>query len=270
MNHSRSSWQFDLGGASAEKSSDVIRVCTWNINEGEDIHANERTPSPESAIEELVNRASIDLLALQELPMEDIQKSRTLTHIANNSALRNIYAIDLSPSFSGTSPRAGLGIASTFPLIDPKFFSLPNPRLSLPRGQGLSFDKGVLAVTLEAFGVAWHVITVHSFPFHRFGAAPSDEAARPVWQAISHAIDSVSDGSRTLVLGDFNASDRKLIIARTNTLLYSAMNGVITHRDMAADDILLSSDVSLANKPFTIANFSDHLACLADLHIELP
>jgi endonuclease/exonuclease/phosphatase family metal-dependent hydrolase len=262
----------DAAGILYSSASDVprrrdassVRVCSWNINEGKAAHNQKLAGSAADAALALAVDADIDILVLQEVPMEPSGKSVLDGIFSSNSDLRYSCATALSPGYM-VSEHSGICVLSRWPLYGCRTVILSNPNLRWQDGDEQSMDKGVVACEIRLEPSELRIVALHSFPFHRFRRSPAEASFSVVWDEIAAVIDAVASGGRAIVLGDFNASDRSLLTRRLRTQVSSAMTGIVTHADLAADDILLTEDLVLDGGPFGIWDFSDHLVCIADV-----
>jgi len=245
----------------------VLRVCSWNVNEGAFNRSDVAPVLAADTIAEFVRSADVDLLVLQEVPMSVNGESEVMVSVAANSGLRYAGVAMLSAGYVAAT-HSGIGVLSNFPLSNPRLFRLPNPGLRWNDGVTASFDKGLVAHDLRLGERVVVVAAIHGFPFHRFDRSADELAFNEIWDYVASTIDGVSEGNGVVVVGDFNASNRKLITARTKRGYLSIMGGIVTHGDRAADDILISEDLSLVGGPYAVWSRSDHLVCLADISID--
>ena len=262
----------DIAGILYPSAADVprkgrrnaLRVCSWNMNEGAFADSNETPVLAADTIVEFVRSAEIDLLVLQEVPMDASGTSEVTASVAASSGLRYVGTTMLSAGYV-TSTHSGIGVLSKVPLSNQRLFQLPNPGLSWDDGITASFDKGLVAYDLRFDEYVIVISAIHGFPFHRFDRSADESAFRGIWDYVVGAIDDVAERNAAIVVGDFNTSNRKLITTRTKREYLSIMGGIVTHGDRAADDILISRDLSLVGGPYAVWSLSDHLVCIADI-----
>jgi endonuclease/exonuclease/phosphatase family metal-dependent hydrolase len=238
-----------------------LRIGSWNVREGLPDPSTDPLDRPAAlaSLAALVIEQRIDVLAMQEVDYDVIGRSSVLTTLRTETALQYIHADQLSPSSYLPGYRSGLALASRTPIVGRGMERFPNP--GLVTGDMRSYDKGVLAGTVQAGGMRLTVVTAHSFPFRRFGATPDENRFAPVWQALAEHLGKLDD---PLVLcGDFNTPRRELLTARTDRPLSRAIGDRPTHRGLATDDILYSAGLTVSGTPRVLDSFSDHDLCVA-------
>lgn len=255
----------------APVTSELV-VASWNIREAQpldDLDDPDATERNRTDLVQMVDEHDIEILALQEVDFLADGTSATLDVLRSATPLKHLVARPLSPSSFVEGGWAGVAVLSRFPLTDRDTGEFLNPNLSSsgPDRRLSSHDKGFVAATvLYPSGGSFRVFCLHAMPYHLFGRDPAEAAFRHVWSDVADSIARYADGP-LMVCGDFNASDRRLVLQTGNDLaLTSTVGEQLTYKDMAADDVLVSDhfhgvDVRL------LPNFSDHLLCLVRIGI---
>jgi endonuclease/exonuclease/phosphatase family metal-dependent hydrolase len=240
-----------------------LRVASWNVREGLPDRSTdvEDRPAALAALVAQVIDQRIDVLALQEVDFDVIGRSAVLAALRTETALEYVYAEPLSPSSYLPGHRAGLGLASRVPIAGQSLELLPNPRLAV--GELTSYDKGAVAGTIQAGDLRVMLVSVHAFPFRRFGRTPDEAEFAPIWQALASQLGKLGDGA-LVVCGDFNTARRDLLLGATARPLARAIGNRPTHRGQSIDDILYSADL-VAGQPLVLPSFSDHDLCVVTL-----
>jgi endonuclease/exonuclease/phosphatase family metal-dependent hydrolase len=260
----------------------TIRVGTWNLHEG--VPAEEfgswgrLSDRPEAqssenilrktahSIVDLVNELELDIVGFQEVRF-DGGRSPDMEVVAAETALQNTALFPLSPSSFFQGSRAGVAIASRYPLTEVRTTKLPNPNLekSASGQQISSHDKGLLSARVEVLGRPVSVASLHMLPFHIFERSADDLAFREIWRQLTTELASLS-GRPLVVCGDFNTSKRDLALHNGPVELFSAVGDRSTYNGAAVDDILYSADFS-PGAVSTFGNFSDHAFCVGELKL---
>jgi endonuclease/exonuclease/phosphatase family metal-dependent hydrolase len=244
----------------------TIRIATWNVQEGRDNGRDVTLAGNASALHAALEQVrGVDVLALQEVPFSDAGESRFLDELRTGSPLEHLYTETLSPSMFDAREHSGLAIVSTVPLAPVHFAALPNPELIYRWGADFkrTFDKGMIAATLNWHGMELTVGSLHSFPFHRFGRAANDPEFGEIWAVLARQIEELPYANLA-VCGDFNTEVRDLVLRRLRRPLARTFLGVLTSREFEFDDMLRSPALKLASQPRAVATFSDHKLCVAD------
>ncbi|MFY1685638.1 endonuclease/exonuclease/phosphatase family protein [Micromonospora sp.] len=248
--------------------TDRIRVATWNVREGLPAASDDVTRRPEALAQmvDLVDEFDIDVLALQEVDFTAEGESEVLSALLTRTALQYAATMPLSESSFEKGKRAGVAVASRYPVSRIGGVVLPNPRLSTTRGRTVMalHDKGMVSCTLDFGFTEVTVASLHSFPFHRFGRDAGEPAFSGIWKSVSAALPR-SDSGQVVICGDFNTEDRDLVLGSMENPMVRAFGEMATHNGMAIDDILFSADLSPAVEPKLVSNFSDHELCMVDL-----
>jgi endonuclease/exonuclease/phosphatase family metal-dependent hydrolase len=205
----------------------------------------------------------VDVLALQEVDFDPDGRSAALRWLREKTDLAHVVDYPLSVSCVAAGQRAGLAIASRYPLSGVHQVQLPKPSANGSAGTPDVHDKGLLRSTVHLPGWNLVMVCVHLFPFHRFDWAPDDQRSRPVWSAIGEALRPLRH-SAFVVAGDFNSTDRELLLRRTAEPLRPAFAEYATHHGRPVDDVLSSGALTLRDRT-TVENFSDHALCVAEL-----
>lgn len=246
----------------------VLRVGSWNAREGLPDHCTTVAARPDALarLVALLAEYGVDVLALQEIDFDPVGRSEVLEALQDSTPLGHVYAEPLSPSTYLPDHHAGLGIASRVPIVGHGLDLLPNPGLQIETdGRRMhSFEKGMIAGTVELGDLRVTVASVHAFPFRRFGRTPDEAAFAPIWQTLADELGKF-DGDPLVVCGDFNTPRRDLLLDVSERVLTRAIGDRPTHRGQPIDDILYSAELAPVAEPIVIPTCSDHELCLAYL-----
>ena len=263
-------------GQRLDEESRSLRVATWNVHEGLPRGRHDRGANSGAdvgrfdEIVSLLNEQAVDVVALQELDVDEDGTSMVMEAIRTRTAL-NFGALEpLSPSPFGNRHQAGIGIAGRFPLTDVRCGTLPNPQESMRDDLGSQelFDKGWISAALRVASGELAFMSIHAFPFHRFGTSAEDPRFVEVWARLASEIDDPSQEA-FIAAGDFNTPDRGLILERSQRPLASTFSGIPTHNGKPVDDILISTSLQPSSAPVALDNFSDHQLCIVDIVVGL-
>lgn len=241
----------------------VLRAGTWNIHEG--IPANGRHSDRPAHLVSVIARADLDVLALQEVPFGQDGRSAILEAITEQTKLSYASSFPLSPSSFSPGDRSGLALLSREPHTVSGRTLLPNPNLrSDRRGRPwVSWDKGMLAVSLIFAGDPMWAVSLHCYPFHHFGHKAEDEEFAPIWGALADVINRIP-GDRVIVAGDFNTERRDLLMNLVKRhRLSPAIGNTATHHGLAVDDILHNENL-IRRSSAVMPGPSDHAFCRAE------
>jgi len=260
----------------------TLRVGTWNLHEGvpaaevgswgclqdrPDAATNAKTLGPTTlAIVDRINKLKMDVVGFQEVRF-DQGVAADLHAVQTQTPLSYVAHFSLSPSSFFSGARAGVAIASRYPLSDVKQIKLPNPNLrrSASGQQISSHDKGLLTVQADVHGRAVTLASLHMLPFHIFDRSADDAAFSTIWRQLVIELTALSQ-LPLIVCGDFNTPKRDFVSDPQSLQLHSAVDGRPTYNNAAIDDILYSSEFS-ASAVDTLPNFSDHAFCIGDLEL---
>jgi endonuclease/exonuclease/phosphatase family metal-dependent hydrolase len=244
-------------------------VATWNVREGIPVDGQSFDKKAQEELVDLVSREKIDVLCLQEVDFDHFRHSRILDAVSSKTHLKFIADSVLSESSFFPSERAGVAIASRFPLRNSRERTLKNPGLigELDGNNIRTFDKGLVSAVVSTPEMSFRIVSLHAFPFHLFGRYASDQNFRCIWEDLAAEISKLANYP-LVVCGDFNATQRYLVLELTEVPLARVIGDVPTYKDRSYDDILVSSPFR-AQSSWTIENFSDHRLCLANLRLEV-
>lgn len=242
----------------------LLRVASWNVREGKPVDTGLSQPAALAGIAHLLDDLRVDIVALQEVDFAGSGRSRILDVIRDETELTHGAWHILSDSSFDPGRRAGVALASRFPLKDSEQVTFTNPRLStVVNGETIrSHDKGLVAATAVLPDVDVSVVSLHCVPFKMFGHRAEAAIFRSLWQEISAVLAGFTTGP-AIVCGDFNTHRRDLTSAPNGHPLARAITEP-TQVDDAVDDILFSGEFRLASAR-TTATFSDHRLCVAEL-----
>ena len=247
----------------------VIRFATWNVREGRQIsHPMEFEDSSMVENVALLKEYQVDIIALQEVD-NPATTSRVLKIIEARTDLKHIASMRLSRSSFEGDESAGVAIASRFPFQYTHQELLPNPKLPITwnGGESISHDKGLLTCVMNVNDIRICFISIHVFPFHRFGRDAGDAELTNVWQKVSTCTNA--PGGPVVLAGDFNTQDRLLVSGVARGDMSSAFKGVATHNGKETDDILFSRHFEMLGDPQAVVNFSDHHLCIVSLRLNV-
>ncbi len=242
-------------------------MATWNAREslprgGRDVSAR---PGVVEELLDIVSQTQIDVLALQEVDYDAYGSSLTLDALVTRSHLRHSCARPLSDSAFVPHALSGLALVSRFPLQSCSARLLPNPGLRARRGSGAveSFDKGLVFAVIRLGDLPVTVSAVHCTPYHFFGRDARDPDFEHIWAALAREVEQLP-GQAVVLAGDFNTSDRSLLLKMTGRPLRRTLTGGLGSRRRDVDDILYAPPLSLAAAPSVVTTASDHDLFLVD------
>jgi len=240
----------------------MIRIGSWNVREGLPGQSSdpEDRPAGLASLVALVIEQKLDVLAMQRVDFDVIGRSTILAALRTQTALENIHAGPLSPSSFQPGHQSGLALASRVPIAGYGLRRLPNPGLSI--GSEATYDKGSIAGTVELDGMRLTVVSVHGFPFDRFGRRPEEPEFGPIWRAMAERTGKLGDVP-LVVCGDFATARRDLFLRNTAIPLVASIGDRPTSCGQATDDILYSDRLVPAGESRVLASFSDHDLCVA-------
>lgn len=218
-------------------------------------------------VAEPIKQHGVDVIALQEVDFDQSGDSQVLADIHANTELRHIQRFPSSPSAFFPGGRAGVAVASRYPIVRKWEFTLPNPGLQITLGDRTydSYDKGMLACEIDADGRPLTLVSVHMFPFHMFERDADHDDFDEIWRALRQRLGELGTRRPLVVAGDFNTDNRGLLRDVDGRPLTGTTHGQVTHRGYAADDILFSPEVPDPPPAQVLDTFSDHRLCLVDL-----
>jgi endonuclease/exonuclease/phosphatase family metal-dependent hydrolase len=242
-----------------------LRVATWNVHEGFPVEDGVSGEQAKSQIISLLSDLDIDVLGLQEVDFDADARSGILDVITANTPLIHVAHNILSESSFIPAGRAGVAVASRFPLGNLRRMEFKNPDLAvqLDGKQIRTHDKGLLSATVALPDRLLSVVSLHAFPFHIFGHHASDGIFAPIWSRLSEELGRF-ECQPVVIFGDFNTNKRELVLESASHALERAIKDLPTYKDQSYDDILYSPDFS-ARSTRTIDNFSDHRLCVTEL-----
>jgi endonuclease/exonuclease/phosphatase family metal-dependent hydrolase len=208
-----------------------LRVGTWNIHEAMPLTGTP-TQGRHAVIDEVVDQVcdnEIDILAMQEVEFGSDGTSSVLSALTRRTPLRHVRAYPIN----GKEMR--------------------------------SHDKGFMVCAVPVGGRDMTVVSLHSFPFHRFGRRPEEPDFREVWETFARTLTSGFSTEYLVICGDFNTANRRLVTDLLDPRMTRAIGSTPTHRGMPIDDILLSPAFGAGTDAQIVDTFSDHHLCLADL-----
>jgi endonuclease/exonuclease/phosphatase family metal-dependent hydrolase len=247
--------------------TEKLRVATWNVREGVPADSHMGKSVREDVID-LLRSYNVDLIGLQEVDFDGDLRSSVLEVVHAETPLAYSAQNVLSDSSFYPSARAGVALASRFPLRNIEVKHFRNPRLytELNGDPIRSYDKGLVSATVVLGGGEFSAVSLHVFPFHLFGRDADDLGFRLFWSDLSAELAHFA--SRPLVaLGDFNTPRRELVLAPARLTLKSAIIGKPTYKDKAFDDVLYTEDFEL-RRIDVLDNFSDHRLCIAEFTLK--
>lgn len=259
------------GGTVAEAGAGQgvrLRLATWNLREGRPAGSlsDDLSSKAIGQVVRLVNSMQVDAIALQEVDLHGhLPASRILEALSTETDLGNTASMRLSRSSFEAGDSMGIAVATRFPIESAKKYFLPNPELPVTWGDqtASSFDKGAISCVMKTAGSHIRFISVHIFPFHRFGRTAQDADMAGVWKTVSAFIEESQQP--VVVAGDFNTNRRDLIPEVAGGTMCSAVGLLPTHNGSATDDIIFSQHFEQMGRPRVVDNFSDHMLCVADL-----
>jgi endonuclease/exonuclease/phosphatase family metal-dependent hydrolase len=189
-------------------NSVTIKAATWNIGGGilGDSHQREGCPSLDY-YSSILAKYSPDLVCLQEAhDYSDCQEGQT-EYLARRCGYPHVVSFPVSSSHMISHARLALGIMSRFPIKRSEYRQFPNPGLSATGPVGDPWrmaDKGYVRSTIELGSRTMGVINAHCFPFHYFGASPTERRFANIWDMLIRDMESLSRETPALVAIDLN------------------------------------------------------------------
>ncbi|MGW4824905.1 endonuclease/exonuclease/phosphatase family protein [Streptomyces sp. NPDC004227] len=254
----------------APRPDHTLTVASWNLHEG--VPASGGTdPCSAGVAEEVVRfltHQRVDIVAFQEVGFDDRGTSELLDHITRRTALRHTAALPLHESSFFPGRLSGVAVAGRFPLSRYRQHWLPNPGLRTTiEGQEIhSHDKGLVTATFPLGGTEVDVTSLHVLPFYLFRRDPDEAEFKEVWDSLAGALGRHANSRLTLVCGDFNTPERRLVLGAGTLPLASSIDGRPTYKDRSVDDILYGPGIAV-NRTEVVDNFSDHRACIAQFRL---
>ncbi|MEU4092828.1 endonuclease/exonuclease/phosphatase family protein [Streptomyces sp. NPDC026673] len=248
------------------RESTTLRVVGWNIREGVPLHDPGR-PVAEALAADMAGFRP-DVLALQEVAFTEGDRSPLLEEVSRTLGLPHRLTFPYSPAMHLPGARAGLALLARQPWRAEARALLPNPglRQPTPRGEIVSWDKGVLFGRLRHGASEVWVGNVHLHPFHLFGAAAEDPVADGVWKGLAEFVRALPEGP-LLLCADLNTERRDLLLDRLpDRRLTSAITAGTSRIGMAVDDVLLGAGLDLRRSSVRYG-FSDHALCMVELEV---
>jgi endonuclease/exonuclease/phosphatase family metal-dependent hydrolase len=242
-----------------------LRVATWNIHEGLPVDDGVSSAQALKQIAALVSDLEIDVLGLQEVNFGPSEYSAALATLTAETTLTHVAHYILSESSFFPADRAGVAIASRYPLTNLQRIKFENPGLTVRlEGKVIStHDKGMLSASVILPDRIVSAASLHAFPFHIFEHCASDSQFAALWEKLGNDLGGLGQGS-TVICGDFNTDDRDLLIRQGRAELRRVNRDLPTYKDKFYDDILFSAELTPSSVQ-TVENFSDHRLCLAEL-----
>ncbi|MGH7744457.1 MAG: endonuclease/exonuclease/phosphatase family protein [Candidatus Dormibacteria bacterium] len=245
----------------------TVRVASWNIHEGLAAHTTSGEPEITQTVD-LLNQHKIDIIGLQEVAFEQNGDSPILDAILRGTELSHVASFPLSPSSFHRDQRAGVAIASRYELTEVERRFMVNPGLEgrVCGSKIESHDKGLIAANARlADNTMVRAVSLHAVPFRLFGRDANEPEFGSVWDHLASSLWQLREGMPLIVCGDFNTSDRNLILGKDiGGALVRTVGDRATYDSFAADDILVSREFRTQGT-FVYSNFSDHMLCITEL-----
>ena len=247
--------------------TNTLRVASWNVREGVPLAEELSQREVRAEVVDLLLSYKVDIAALQEVDFDDRSQSFILSTIINETKLSYSVSNVLSESSFSANGRAGVAIASKFPLVNVRRRNFHNPNLSanLNGNTIQTHDKGWISATAIFAGLEISALSLHAFPFHLFGRKAHEEVFRPLWSELSTELQHLAK-EPLIACGDFNTPRRDLVSVGDGPALERAVIDRPTYGDQAFDDVLYTEDFYLMSVN-VVNNFSDHRMCFAEFAI---
>jgi endonuclease/exonuclease/phosphatase family metal-dependent hydrolase len=243
----------------------MLRVASWNVHEGIPSGTDISDRAIREEVTDLLLRNRIDILGLQEVDFDASSRSSILETIQRNTSLRYSAQNILSSSSFNPICRAGVALASRYPLTDRRQILFSNPDLDTElNGASIrTHDKGAVSATAALPGLDISVVSLHTIPFRLFRREADELEFQPLWTELSAELADLLV-KPLVVCGDFNTARRDLVSRSDELRLTRAILNKPTHRGQSNDDILYSGGFK-ATAVKILENFSDHRLCIAEL-----
>ena len=179
----------------------MVEAWSLNINRGID---NDSGAEFISRLDDIFNDARPDVVFLQEVPLTQGDVTKDLLVGLNALGLKHVVSYSLEPIWLNVEgDTAGVAIASSSPLTEVRYDQLANPNLRGPgeRSNQVTFDKGVVSVTMTVGEKSLRLGCTHLIPFRRFGVSPNSPSVRRMWGSFEAILDTEE---WHMVAGDFN------------------------------------------------------------------
>jgi endonuclease/exonuclease/phosphatase family metal-dependent hydrolase len=248
-------------------NSVAIKAATWNIGGGilDDSHRRHGHPSLDY-YSSVLKRYSPDIVCLQEAHDYSGSQEGQSEHLANRCEYPYVVSFPVSRSHMISHAHLALGILSRFPIRSSEYKQFPNPGLSAtgPNGDRWDMvDKGYIRSKIEIGNRIIGVINAHCFPFHYFGASPTEPRFADIWNMLIQDMKSMRRETAAFVAVDLNYEPvQDLLSAALGPGKYDNAfeNTPTTPQGVQQDYILYSHGARLITTSVTPTE-SDHSYC---------
>lgn len=208
--------------------SDAISLATWNIHEARDLKGKAFDPWAE------IKDYDKDVLCLQEFPIQgELGVKIVCRQIRRSSGYPFVAILPLSkaeyysadPSYRSHRSRQAVAILSRFPMSDIRYCLLPGFEYLPDHAELEPHDKGAVSASIRTRVGMLRIVSLHAFPFHRFGIDSRDMLARAnkafhaIDQFIADEADLLEVDQKLIVAGDFNAEQRWKLLKQPRRLM---------------------------------------------------
>ena len=245
----------------------TIKAATWNIGGGILGESHQRDGHPSlDYYSSILEKYSPDLVCLQEAHDYSGRQEGQAEYLARRCGYPYVISFPVSGSHMIANARLALGIMLRFPIKSSDYRNFPNPGLSAigPAGDPWQLaDKGYVRSAIEIGDLTVGVINAHCFPFHYFGASPTEPRFANIWAMLLRDMESLSRETPALVAIDLNYEPvQDLLAAALGTGKYGNAfeNTPTTPMGVQQDYILYSHGASLVATLVTPTE-SDHSYC---------
>ncbi len=193
-----------------------LKTLQWNIG-GAQIRRQKADPTDPTSythynigyFAEIISQFEPDIVSLQETHSNDqIDQVKTLADwIDFEFFFNDIY----SDSHLDADSKLGQGILSRFPISNHTFTLLTNPHFETINEDNtymVSLDKGISHCCCRVEGIDIEVVTLHLFPFRKFGIDPLSEITQTIRDEVVKNVTPTKE--HFLLQGDFNINDSLL------------------------------------------------------------
>lgn len=219
-----------------------------------------------------------DICCFAEMVMDDEHgTSSTVEKMAKEYNMPFYRSLASEKSWMIEGKYYGLSILSKHPIDSYDDIILPNPNLTITKGNGdvwVSHDKTIQKAVINVEGQKVNLFNYHGVPYHHFKRKITEDEFAPIRLATSQVLHP--DNTPTIITGDFNNEN----VSIEDTLPELFANGEIKSAlkfdpldygdDLSnktqVDHVLVSQDFKVSQTQVD-KNYSDHCALVVTLEL---